>query len=377
MKRRTAVARAPQPPLRFAVVGLGWFAQAAVLPAFKGRKGAELSALVSGDDTKLAQLGKRHKVKRRVGYDGYDALLQSGEIDAVYLALPNSLHAEYAVRAANAGVHVLCEKPMATSEAECVRMIEAAREGGVKLMIGYRLHFEAANLAAVELARSGKLGELRLIDAVFTMPVEDGNSRLSAELGGGPLNDIGIYCINAARYLFGSEPTEVFAIAARKPGDRRFREVDEQVSAVLRFPRQRTATFSVSFGAAEIARLDLFGDEGRLRLDPAFHHASDLALETQIGKRKSRRVFKKRDQVAAEIDAFVEHVRADTDPSASGLEGLADVRIIAALNESIASGQPVALEPVQPEKRPHPRAERRVAAHGEQDLVHADQPRAR
>lgn len=368
---------AKQPPVRFAVVGLGWFAQSAVLPAFKTLKNAELSALVSGDEHKLAQLGKRHKVQRRASYDGFDALLESGEIDAVYLVLPNTLHADYAVRAARAGVHVLCEKPMATSERDCMRMIEAARESNVKLMIGYRLHFEAANLAAVELARSGKLGELRCYDAVFSMPVEPGNSRLSAELGGGPLNDIGIYCINAARYLFGDEPTEVFAFAARKPGDPRFAEVDEQVTAVLRFPKQRTASFTASFGASSIARYDLFGDKGRLRLDPAFNHTADLVLETEIGKRKTRRVFKKRDQVAAEIAAFAEHVHNDTDPSASGLEGLADVRIIAALNESIASGRPVELAAQKPERRPSKREERRVAPHGEPTLIHAEEPRAR
>jgi glucose-fructose oxidoreductase len=371
------VTKPKKPPIRFAVVGLGWFAQDAVLPAFKSLKQAELSALVSGDDKKLAQLGKRYKVERRASYDDYDELLASGEIDAVYLVLPNSLHADYAMRAAQAGVHVLCEKPMATSESECRRMIEAAREGGVKLMIGYRLHFEAGNLAAMELARSGKLGELRHYDAVFAMPVEEGNSRLSAELGGGPLNDIGIYCINAARYLFQDEPKEVFAIAARKPGDRRFLEVDEQVTAVLRFPRQRTASFTASFGAASIGRYDLFGDEGRLSMDPAFSHSTDLVLETEIGKRKSRRVFKKRDQVAAEIAAFVEHLHADTDPSASGLEGLADVRIISALNESIATGLPIPVKPLEPEKRPSPHAERRVAPHREEKLVRAEQPRVR
>ena len=176
-------------PIRFAVVGLGWFAQDAALPAFKSLKNARLSALVSGDAKKLKQLGKRYKVDRLASYDEYDELLASKEIDAVYLLLPNSLHAEYTVRAANAGVHVLCEKPMATSEAECAQMIAAARDANVRLMIGYRLHYGAANLAAIELAQSGKLGALRFYNAVFSMPVEEGNSRLRADLGGGPLHD--------------------------------------------------------------------------------------------------------------------------------------------------------------------------------------------
>jgi predicted dehydrogenase len=363
-------------PLRFAVVGLGWFAQSAVLPAFKGQKHAELRALVSGDSEKLQKLGKRHKVERRASYEEYDALLASGEIDAVYIALPNTLHAEYAIRAAKAGLHILCEKPMATSEAECQRMIEAAREAGVSLMIGYRLHLEAANLAAVELAHSGKLGELRFYDAAFSMPVEAGNSRLRADLGGGPLNDIGIYCINAARYLFRDEPTEVFATASKKPGDERFAQVPEQVSAIMRFPHERTATFTCSFGGADIGRYDLVGDEGRLRLDPAFSHSTDLVLETQIGKRKTRKTFKHRDQVAAELAHFAEHVQQGKEPAPTGIEGLADVRIIAALNESIARGEPVKLAPLRPLERPTPKNERRVSAKSEPDLVHADEPRA-
>jgi glucose-fructose oxidoreductase len=361
-------------PVRLAVVGLGWFGQSAVLPAFKRLKNAKLCALVSGDERKRARLSAKHKVSTAVGYEGYVPLLRSGSIDAVYLALPNTMHAEYAVLAAKAGIHVLCEKPMAPTEAECARMIEAARLGNVKLMIAYRLHFEAANLMAVRLATSNKLGELRYLTAAFSLPVEAGNSRLSGELAGGPLNDIGVYCINAARALFRDEPIEAMAFAASRAGDDRFESVHEQVAALLRFPRDRLASFVVGFGASSLSRLDLVGTRGSLHLDPAFHHASDLVLEQRIGARHTRHRHRKRDQVAAEIEYFAQCVLDEREPSPSGLEGLADVRILRALDESIARGAPVGIAPVNPGQRPDPRQERHVPAHAEPSLVHAQSP---
>ena len=155
------------------------------------------------------------------------------------------------MRAARAGLHVLCEKPMAVTSSECEEMIRATREANVKLMIAYRLHFERANLEVAKLARSGKLGELRFFSSEFSMQVSDDNIRLNpAEKGGGPLYDIGIYCINAARYCFAEDPVEVWATATRS-GDRRFREVDETVAATMRFKDERLATFTCSFGAAD------------------------------------------------------------------------------------------------------------------------------
>src|SRR5947207_9953147 len=132
--------------VRYGVVGLGHIAQRAVLPAFAHAEASTLSALVSGDRGKLDELGAHYGISHRATYEDFDALLASGAVDAVYLSLPNHLHAEYAVRAAARGVHVLCEKPLATSVKECERMIDAAKAGGVLLMTAYRLHFEPANL---------------------------------------------------------------------------------------------------------------------------------------------------------------------------------------------------------------------------------------
>src|SRR5262249_44275424 len=157
---------------------------------------------------KKESLSQKYGVERAYSYDQYDECLKSG-IDAVYIALPNSQHCEYAVRAAQAGVHVLCEKPLAVTEEQCLRMAAAARAAGIKLMTANRLHFERATLEAAEIARSGRLGRTHLFTSTFATPVEPGDIRVKRATGGGVLWDIGIYCINAARNLFRAEPVEV------------------------------------------------------------------------------------------------------------------------------------------------------------------------
>jgi glucose-fructose oxidoreductase len=340
--------------LRWAVVGQGYFAQAAVLPAFAhARRSSELVALFSDDEKKRKKLGKKYQATHALPYESYDDLLASGEVDAVYIALPNHLHREYTVRAASAGIHVLCEKPMAVTEAECREMVDACQGAGVKLMVGYRLHLEAANLAAVDLARRGKLGELRYFSSAFSLDVQEGNVRtLPTDQGGGPLYDIGIYCINAARYLFQAEPVEVTALTARRSADPRFAEIDEQVSASLRFPGERLATFTASFGAADVASYELVGTKGSLRLDPAYEYAAPITLETRLGGKLKKKVFKKTDQVAAELDYFADCVARDREPEPSGWEGLHDVRIIQAVRQSATSGRKVALSIPDRHQRP-------------------------
>jgi predicted dehydrogenase len=342
--------------VRWAVVGLGHFAQAAVLPAFAhARKSCQLVALFSDDARKRRRLGKRYRAAATLPYEEYDAYLASGAVDAVYIVLPNHLHRDFTVRAARAGVHVLCEKPMAPTEEDCREMIAACQEAQVKLMIAYRLHFEEANLTAVDLARKGKLGELRYFSSVFSLPVKAGNVRtLPTEEGGGPLYDIGIYCINAARYLFREEPTEVVALAATRPGDERFARTEEQLGVTLRFPGERLATFTCSFGGADSGWYELVGSKGSLRLDPAYEYAMPMLLETRIGERTSKRRFGKRDQIAAELEYFARCVVRDEEPEPSGWEGLHDVRIIGAIRESARSGRKTAIDLPDKPTRPGP-----------------------
>jgi predicted dehydrogenase len=339
--------------VRYAVVGLGHIAQVAVLPAFAHAENSELAALVSDDPEKLAKLGRRYKVKARFSYDRYDECLRSGVIDAVYIALPNHLHRLYAERAARAGVHVLCEKPMAVTEEDCLSMIRVAEENRVKLMVAYRLHFEEANLKAIELVQGGKLGDARLFDSVFTMQVKEGDIRLSPrELGGGTLYDIGIYCINAVRNIYGAEPMEVVAFSANN-GDPRFQQCEEMTSAILRFPgRERLASFTCSFGAADVSTYRVVGTNGDLVMDPAYEYAEELVQRVTINGKTRQRKFPKRDQFAPELVSFSECILTGAAPEPSGWEGLADVRVIRALYRSADTGQPVSLEPFEKQDRP-------------------------
>ena len=329
--------------VRYAVVGLGHIAQVAVLPAFgHAKRNSVLTALVSDDPRKLKQLSRRYDIPYCYSYRQYDQCLREGHIDAVYIALPNSLHCDFAVRAAKAGIHVLCEKPMAVTQQECRRMVQAADQADAKLMIAYRLHFEKANMDTAEVARSGKLGNLRLFNSVFTMQVREGDIRVKAKLGGGSLYDIGVYCINAARYVFQANPTKVSACTV-KGTDRRFRDVDEMTTAWLEFPGDRLATFVCSFGAADNSAYDVVGTKGRVRLDPAYEYVGELRQELVLnGKSRSHR-YEAGDQFAPELLYFSDCVLNDRHPEPSGLEGLIDVAIVEALYRSAKTGRSVSL----------------------------------
>lgn len=363
--------------MRYAVVGAGHIAQNAVLPAFRNaRRNSVLTAIISGNPRKRAQLREMYGVDMVCDYEEYSDACASGAFDAVYLALPNSMHWEFACRAAAAGVHVLCEKPMATSSSECAAMINAARAAGVKLMVAYRLHFEAANLRAIEIARSGALGDLRLFNSVFSMQVRRGNIRLQGELGGGPLFDLGIYCINAARYIFRAEPEEVTAFAAYGGGDPRFAEVERSVSAVLRFPGSRLASFTCSFGAAEASYYQVFGTEGDLRVEPAFGYEGELKhrLTTQGSTRE--RTFRRSDQFAPELLYFSECIQRDREPEPGAIEGLIDVRIIEAIYRSIRAGQSIEQPRLPHDDPPTPDQYIRRPPAREPRMVEARSPRA-
>jgi predicted dehydrogenase len=357
--------------IRYAVVGLGHIAQVAVLPAFAhAGRNSVLTALVSSDPAKLRHLGRRYKVKRTYSYEQYDDCLRSGEIDAVYVALPNNMHAEYTVRAANSGVHVLCEKPMAVTERECQSMIHATRKNNVKLMIAYRLHFEEANLKAIEIVKSGKLGEPRVFNSLFGMQVRAGNIRTQSELGGGTLYDLGVYCINAARYLFQDEPLEVFAYAAARD-DRRFKEIDEMTAAMLRFPKNRIASFTTSFGAADVASCEIIGTKGKLRIDPAYEYEMALKHSVTIDGKTTSRTFARRDQFAPELLYFSDCIINNVEPEPSGQDGLADVRVVRALYHSAETGKPVKLVRARLKKRPRLKQEKRRPPVAKPRLIHA------
>jgi glucose-fructose oxidoreductase len=342
-------------PIRYAVVGLGHIAQVAVLPAFAhARANSQLVAVVSGDSTKRRKIAKRYRLDRAFAYDEFDECLK--EVDAVYIALPNSMHAEYTIRAARAGVHVLCEKPMAVTVEECQQMIAACRQANVKLMIAYRLHFETLNLSAIELARQGKLGDLKFFNSSFSMTVKAGDIRTKRACGGGTLYDIGVYCINAARYLFRAEPTEVSAISINS-GAAALAEIDETTAAVLRFGDDRVATFVTSFNASDVAAYRIVGTKGDLHADPAYEYAEGLEYRLTIDGKTRRKTVGKRDQFAPELLYFSDCIVKNREPEPSGEEGLQDVRIVQALYQSAESHRPVAIPPFTKTERPSARQE--------------------
>ena len=343
--------------IRYAVIGLGDIAQGAVLPAFaNARSNSQLTALISDDPTKLKALARRYHVQNTGGYEDCEALLAGDEVDAVYIALPNNLHCEYAVRAAQAGKHVLCEKPLAVTEPECQEMIDACVRNKVKLMTAYRLHFERGNLEAVRVVQSGKLGEPRIFQSLFTMQAKRGNIRLQSKMGGGTLYDLGVYCINAARYLFRDEPTEVFAYSARG-SDPRFKEIDEMTTAIMRFPGARLASFTTSFGAADEAEYVVAGTRGILRMKQGYEYSDSIEMELTIGGRVQRREYSLRDQFGPELVYFSDCILHNREPEPSGMEGLLDVHIVRSLYESARMGQPVGILPIKRQRRPDLRQE--------------------
>jgi predicted dehydrogenase len=327
--------------VRYAVVGLGHIAQVAMLPAFAhARRNSRLTALVSDDRAKREALAARYRVEHTFSYDEYDACLE--QVDAVYLALPNSLHAEYTLRAARAGVHVLCEKPMAVTAQECRQMIAACRRHRVRLMIAYRLHFEEINLRVIDLVRRGRIGEPKFFNSSFSMTVKPGDIRTKRAMGGGTLYDIGVYCINAARYLFRAEPREVMAISVNS-GPAKLAEIDESTGALLRFEGERVAAFVTSFNATDVASYRIVGSKGQIHVDPAYEYAEGLEYELTVEGKSTRKRIGKRDQFAPQLLYFSDCIQKNRQPEPSGEEGLQDVRIVEALYKSAKSGKAVKL----------------------------------
>ena len=360
--------------IRYAVVGLGHIAQNAILPAFAhAEENSELTALVSDDPVKLRALSREYGVENCFSYDDFELCLHSGIIDAVYIALPNNLHADYCIRAAQAGIHVLCEKPLAVTEEECQDIIKACSENNVKLMTAYRLHFEQGNLEAMEIVRSGKIGEPRIFNSVFTMQVSPGNIRTKTQYAGGTLYDIGIYCINAARYIFSDEPIEGFCFSAAG-ADSRFRKVEEMTAAIMRFPKERLAGFTASFGAEDTADFEVVGTKGKLRAIQAYEYSMPVILEVTVDGRTERKRCELRDQFAPELVYFSDCALRNIEPEPSGVEGLRDVSIIRSLYESVDRRSPVKFKTIQRRRYPDKRQEIRRPAVRNKRLVRVQAP---
>src|SRR6266436_6514873 len=236
---RFAQAQEQKRSIGYCIVGLGRISMQHFMPGTKMSKHSRVTALVSGHRDKAEKMAAEYNVpaKNIYSYDNYDAIAENKDIDAVYIALPNSMHAEYTIRAAKAGKHVLCEKPMATTVADAQAMIDACRKADRKLMIAYRCQLEPTTLRAVELIRGGKLGKIQGIESANGFNIRAGEWRLNMKLaGGGPLMDMGVYSLNACRFLTGEEPTDIKADWSVIDKDGRFNEVEENIAWSMKFP---------------------------------------------------------------------------------------------------------------------------------------------
>lgn len=332
----------------WAIVGLGQLALEEIMPAFAEAKSSEPVALVSGHPDKAKRVAEAYGIKPEsiYNYENYDRLAEDKRVEVIYIVLPNSMHAEFTIRGLRAGKHVLCEKPMAVTVAESEQMIAAAKEAKRTLGVAYRLHSEPLNRKVMEMCAKKEFGKIMTFESSNCQDVQAPNIRLSGELGGGPVGDVGVYSINAARYVTGEEPVEVTAMAHHPEGDPRFREVPGSVAFTLRFPSGVLAHCDCSFAASESRRYRVHCAEGWIEMDPAFSYRG-LRLRTKKGDAKkgnaehAEHLLEQVDHFAAEMDHFSDCVRNGTTLRTPGEMGLADMRVLAAIEEAARTGKTV------------------------------------
>ncbi|TDV72520.1 Gfo/Idh/MocA family protein [Pseudomonas sp. LP_7_YM] len=348
--------------LGLAIVGLGRLSLEEIMPALASSKRCKVTALVSGDPEKARRVAAMYDVPQTslYSYDTFDQLRDNPDVHAVYIVLPNALHREFVIRAAQAGKHVLCEKPMATSVADCQTMIDACKAADRLLMIAYRIQYEPLNRQVMDWVRDGStLGTIKLIDMANCQNQSKENVRqwrhVKALAGGGALPDIGLYCLNTARFLLGEEPIEVSASQYSSEGDSRFTEVEEAMLWQMRFPSGVRVQCSSSYATFTSKRYRVLGDKGWADMDPAFAYEGLQLKRSQIASDTSEFIApgieqistKVKNQFALEMDHFAECVVTGKQPWTPGEEGLQDQRIMEAIYESARIGKPVRLEPVK------------------------------
>jgi predicted dehydrogenase len=327
----------------YAVLGTGEIARKAILPAFaRAAENSRLVAIVSADRGE-AQLAAQEFRATPFVFDELRQCLAREDVNAVWIATPNALHCDYAVEAARAGAHVLCERPMAVTADECRRMLRTCQTNHVKMMIAYRFPFQPGPLKAIEIVRAGGVGLPKTFSSDLTIKLADPDDvRLQRRLGGGTVYDLGVQAVNAARSLFGAEPAQVMAMTART--SRRFGgDVDESGISLVRFPDERLAHFHTSFGEEPTADLTIFGEEALIRLTNAYRYTEPMTMRIVKSGRVEELTFEPGDPFAATLTYFSECIAKDRQPEPSGIDGLQDVRIVEAIYRSARDGRPVTL----------------------------------
>ena len=336
-----------KPRIRYAVIGGGQIAQQAFMPGMARASNSMLAALVTGDPQKARRLATQYDIPA-YHYDDLPELIHSGDIDAVYLATPNALHRRYAVPVLEAGLHLLVEKPMATSVEDCEAMLEAQKRGGGRLMVAYRLHCEPGTVELISRCRNGDFGHLMAFTSIFGQNFSEANHRGHSGYWSGPVPDMGTYPLNAVRNLFAREPLEVHAVGSRTPG--RGFNFDDTVSVTLRFAEGQLAHFLVSYACAPVENFTLAGDRGSVLATPCFMFGPTIGITytTTINGRKETRRHDPVEQFGGEIFYFSECILNGHDPEPDGDEGLRDVRVLAAIERALLTGKPQALPPMPP-----------------------------
>ena len=326
--------------LGIALVGLGTYSGEELAPALLETKHCYLAGIVTGKRKKADEWKGKYKIPEEniYSYDNFDTIRENEDIDIVYIVLPNAQHAVYTIRAAKAGKHVICEKPMAVTAEECVQMIKACADAGVQLSIGYRLHFEPHNQAVMKARNNGTAGTIRKVTAGHGMDIEPGVWRLNKALaGGGPLMDVGIYCVQAAIYTVGEDPIAVTAIEGEKTDQTRFAEVEQSITWTMEFPGGAVAECETSY--ANVSNyLRAEGDKGWIALEPAYKYEG-IKGKTDKGLLQLPQV----NQQAAQMDDFALCVKEKRPSPVPGEMGLRDVKILQAIYEAARTGKKVTL----------------------------------
>ena len=332
----------PERKLGFALVGLGNLSTHQLAPALQKTKFCRLAGVVTGTPAKAARWQAQYGIpaKNVYDYDTMEEMADNPDIDVVYVVTPNGLHAEHTIKAAKAGKHVLCEKPMEVSVEKCQQMIDVCKNAGRQLAIGYRLHFEPNNLECVRLAREKVFGDVRIIEAGLGFPIGDPRQwRLNRALaGGGPLMDVGIYALQATRYLTGEEPALVSAITT-VTDPVKFKDVEESIVWETKFPGGVIAHCSATYKVPGIGSFKACADGGWFGLDPAFYYDGIRGLRSD-GRSIHLPAI---DQFAAEMDDFAQCILHNRPTKVSGEEGLRDVKIMMAIYEAARTGSSVKL----------------------------------
>ena len=351
MSLKSALGLEAETKVRYAIVALGDISQEAMLPGVAHTGNSVVTAFVTDDGEKARLVGERYGVTAAYTYDRFDDMLRSGTVDAIYLATPNWRHAEFAIPALRAGIHVLAEKPLEVSTAKAQQILDAANASRAKLMVAYRLHFEPGTLSLVEKIRNGELGELISFTSTFALTVDPAGHRAKSGDLAGPVLDMGPYPVNASRYVFEDEPTEVASAVGTRHPEAGLGDFDDTVAVTLRFPRNRLAQFTLSYYANTLDSYTVSGTKGSIEMKPGYMYGKPIEQAVILGQTQSSESFRNTDHFGGEMKYFSDCILDGRDPEPDGEEGYADARLTEGILRALQSGRPEVLAPFSRTRR--------------------------